>query len=114
MESPDGERLLAAYAAVAVYFLRAYLPRPRLSGVIASLLWPVSLAIALAWLSIPDDHDLHRLWRSSARGMDRRARLIEELEEARKEFEAAKRLTRGQRGCQKLQQARGRTASVRE
>lgn len=47
--------LVPAYAAVVLYFLRAYLQRPTVSGVIASLLWPVSLALALAWLVMLDD-----------------------------------------------------------
>ena len=45
-----------AYAAVALYFLRSYLPRPTLFDVIASLLWPLSLALTLTWLMrIEDD-----------------------------------------------------------
>ena len=47
--------LIAAYAAVAVYFLRGYLPRPTSGGVILSVLWPVALALALAWLMMLDD-----------------------------------------------------------
>jgi hypothetical protein len=50
--------LLSAYAGVAVYFLRAYLRRPSVAGVAASLLWP--LALALAWLIMVDDDDLPR------------------------------------------------------
>jgi hypothetical protein len=50
--------LLSAYAGVAVYFLRAYLGRPSVAGVVASLLWPLSLALALAWLIMVDDDDL--------------------------------------------------------
>jgi p-aminobenzoyl-glutamate transporter AbgT len=50
--------LLSAYAAVVVYFLRAYLQRPTVFGVIASLLWPVSLALTLAWLVMLDDDAL--------------------------------------------------------
>jgi hypothetical protein len=50
--------LLSAYAAVALYFLRAYLYRPTIPGVVASLLWPVSLALALAWLMMLDDDAL--------------------------------------------------------
>jgi hypothetical protein len=49
--------LLAAYAAVAFYFLRPYLPRPAVACVIASLLWPVSLALGLASLMMFLDHD---------------------------------------------------------
>jgi hypothetical protein len=49
--------LLFAYAGVAVYFLRAYLRRPTLAGVIASLLWPITLMLGLAWLiMLGDDH----------------------------------------------------------
>jgi hypothetical protein len=47
--------LLSAYAAVAVYFLRGYLKRPTVAGVIASLLWPLALALTLAWLMMLDD-----------------------------------------------------------
>jgi hypothetical protein len=47
--------LLSAYAAVAIYFMGGYLKRPSVSGVIASLLWPVSLALTLAWLTMLDD-----------------------------------------------------------
>jgi hypothetical protein len=50
--------LLSGYAAVAFYFLRGYLYRPTLAGVVASLLWPVSLALALAWLTMLDDDAL--------------------------------------------------------
>ena len=47
--------LITAYAAVAVCFLRAYLERLTATGVIASLLWPVSLAIGLVWPMGLDD-----------------------------------------------------------
>jgi hypothetical protein len=57
-ERPMVRLLLSAYAAVALYFLRAYLYRPTISGVVASLLWPVSLALALAWLMMLDDDAL--------------------------------------------------------
>jgi hypothetical protein len=50
--------LMLPYAAVAAYFLRAYLPRLTTTGMLASLLWPVSLALALIWLSMPDDGPL--------------------------------------------------------
>jgi hypothetical protein len=50
--------LVSAYAAVAFYFLRPNLRRPTVAGVIASLLWPVSLAISLAWLTMLDDEAL--------------------------------------------------------
>jgi hypothetical protein len=50
--------LLSAYAGVAVCFLRAYLQRPTVAGLIASLLWPIALALALAWLMMVDDDDL--------------------------------------------------------
>ena len=50
--------LLSAYAAVALYFLRGYLPRPTVFGVIVSLLWPVSLALGLTWLMMVDDDAL--------------------------------------------------------
>ena len=50
--------LLSAYAAVAVYFLHGYFKHPTVSGVIASLLWPVSLALTLAWLMMQDDDAL--------------------------------------------------------
>jgi hypothetical protein len=49
--------LLAAYVALIVYFVRAYLPRPTAFGVIASLLWPISLALAVAWLATFDGAD---------------------------------------------------------
>jgi hypothetical protein len=49
--------LLFAYAGAAVCFLRAYLPRPTLAGVLASLLWPITLMLGLAWLiMLGDDH----------------------------------------------------------
>ena len=48
--------LLSVYAAVTVYFLRGYLPRPTAAGVFLSLLWPVTLA--LAWLMMLDDDTL--------------------------------------------------------
>jgi hypothetical protein len=48
----------AAYAAVALYFLRSYLPRPTMFEVITSLLWPLSLALTLAWLMMIDDDAL--------------------------------------------------------
>jgi hypothetical protein len=51
--------LLSAYAAVAVYFLRGYLKRPTVAGVIASLLWPVALGLTLAWLAMQDDDVLN-------------------------------------------------------
>jgi hypothetical protein len=45
-----------AYTAIALYFLRGYLPRPTMFGVLASLLWPLSLALTLTWLMrIEDD-----------------------------------------------------------
>jgi p-aminobenzoyl-glutamate transporter AbgT len=47
--------LLSAYAAVAVYFLHGYRKRPTVVGVIASLLWPLALALTLAWLAMQDD-----------------------------------------------------------
>ena len=47
--------LMLPYVAVAGCFLRAYLPRLTVAGVIASLLWPVSLALALVWLRNQDD-----------------------------------------------------------
>ena len=47
--------LLSAYAGAAVCFLRAYLPRPTLAGVLASLLWPITLMLGLAWLIMLDD-----------------------------------------------------------
>jgi hypothetical protein len=56
--APMAKVLLSAYAGVAVYFLRAYLRRPSVAGVAASLLWP--LALALAWLIMVDDDDLPR------------------------------------------------------
>ena len=44
-----GKALFAtAYAAIAL--LRGYLPRPTMFGVLASLLWPLSLALTLTWL----------------------------------------------------------------
>jgi hypothetical protein len=45
----------AAYAAVALYFLRSYLPRPTLFGVIVSIVWPITLALTLGWLVLDDD-----------------------------------------------------------
>jgi hypothetical protein len=48
----------AAYAAVALYFLRGYLPRPTMFDVMASLLWPLSVALTLAWLMTIDDDAL--------------------------------------------------------
>jgi hypothetical protein len=50
--------LITAYAVVALYFLRPYLERLTATGVIASLLWPVSLAIGLVWLMMLDDDAL--------------------------------------------------------
>jgi hypothetical protein len=50
--------LLALYATVAAYWLRVSLPRPTASGVFLSLLWPVALALALAWLVMLDDDAL--------------------------------------------------------
>jgi hypothetical protein len=50
--------LVCAYAAAAYYFLRLYLHRPTVAGVIASLLWPISLAISLVWLTMLDDDAL--------------------------------------------------------
>jgi hypothetical protein len=50
--------LMSAYAGVAVCFLRPYLKRPTAAGVIASLLWPLSLALTLAWLMMFDDDAL--------------------------------------------------------
>ena len=50
--------LVPAYAAVAFYFLRPDLQRPTVAGVVASLLWPISLAISLAWLTMLDDDAL--------------------------------------------------------
>jgi p-aminobenzoyl-glutamate transporter AbgT len=47
--------LLSAYVAVAVYFLHGYRKRPTVVGVFASLLWPVALALTLAWLMMLDD-----------------------------------------------------------
>jgi hypothetical protein len=47
--------LLAAYAAVAIYFLGSNRKRPTVAGVIASILWPISLALALTWLAMIDD-----------------------------------------------------------
>ena len=49
---------LTAYAAVVLYFLRSCLPRPTAIGVIASLLWPVTVAVALKWLMMVDDDEL--------------------------------------------------------
>ena len=48
----DARVLVFAYVAVAFYFPAPYLQRPTASGVIQSLLWPVSLALALAWLTM--------------------------------------------------------------
>jgi hypothetical protein len=56
--SPMARVLLSVYAAVTVYFLRGYLPRPTAAGVFLSLLWPVTLALALAWLMMLDDDTL--------------------------------------------------------
>ena len=53
--------LMLPYAAVAGCFLRAYLPRLTATGVLVSLLWPLSLALALTWLMMPDDDSLTRL-----------------------------------------------------
>jgi hypothetical protein len=50
--------ILSAYAVVALCFLCPYLKRPTMAGVIASLFWPVSLALALAWLMKADDDAL--------------------------------------------------------
>ena len=47
--------LITVYAAVTAYFLRGYLPRPTAAGVFLSLLWPVALVLALAWLTMLDD-----------------------------------------------------------
>jgi hypothetical protein len=54
-ECPMAKVLMSAYAGVAVCFLRPYLKRPTAAGVIASLLWLVSLALTLAWLMFDDD-----------------------------------------------------------
>jgi hypothetical protein len=54
--------LMLPYMAVAGFFLRAYLPRRlTVTGVLVSLLWPVSLALALSWLVMLDDDRLTRL-----------------------------------------------------
>jgi hypothetical protein len=61
LDNQKGERpmarvlIAAAYAAVALYFLRGYRPRPTLLGVIVSVLWPVSLAIAVGALTTIDE-----------------------------------------------------------
>jgi hypothetical protein len=51
--------LILPYAAVSVCFLRAYIQRVTVSGVLASLLWPFSLALTLAWLIMLDDDALN-------------------------------------------------------
>ena len=48
-----------AYTAIALYFLRGYLPRPTMFGVLASLLWPLSLALTLTWLMRIEDDALN-------------------------------------------------------
>jgi hypothetical protein len=60
-EAPMVKVLMLPYAAVAGCFLRAYLPRLTAAGVLVSLLWPVSLALALTWLMMLDDDPLTRL-----------------------------------------------------
>jgi hypothetical protein len=50
--------LIAVYAAGTAYFLRGYLPKPTAAGVFLSLLWPVTLVLALAWLTMLDDDTL--------------------------------------------------------
>jgi hypothetical protein len=50
--------LIFVYAAVTVCFLRAHLQRPTAAGVFLSLLWPVALALGLAWLMMLDDDAL--------------------------------------------------------
>jgi hypothetical protein len=57
-ESPMVRVLVSTYAAVAVYFLRPYLQRPTVTGVIVSVLWPVALGLTLAWLMMLDDDAL--------------------------------------------------------
>jgi hypothetical protein len=52
--------LILPYAAVSVCFLRAYRQKLTVSGVLASLLWPFSLALTLAWLIMLDDDALKR------------------------------------------------------
>ena len=47
--------LMSAYTAVAFYFLLPYLQRPTMAGVVASLMWPVSFALAVTWLMMLDD-----------------------------------------------------------
>jgi p-aminobenzoyl-glutamate transporter AbgT len=51
--------LILPYAAVSVCFLRAYRQKLTVSGVLASLLWPFSLALTLAWLIMLDDDALN-------------------------------------------------------
>jgi hypothetical protein len=53
-ESPLRRRLRGSR----LYFLRGYLPRPTMFDVMASLLWPLSLALTLAWLMTIDDDAL--------------------------------------------------------
>jgi hypothetical protein len=53
--------LMLPYVAVAGCFLRAYLPRLTATKVLLSLLWPISLALALSWLTTLDDDPLTRL-----------------------------------------------------
>jgi hypothetical protein len=57
-ESPMARVLIFVYAAVTVCFLRAHLQRPTAAGVFLSLLWPVALALGLAWLMMLDDDAL--------------------------------------------------------
>jgi hypothetical protein len=60
-EVPMVKALMLPYAAVAGCFLRAYLPRLTMAGALASLVWPVSFAVALTWLVMLDDDPLSRL-----------------------------------------------------
>jgi hypothetical protein len=48
----------AAYVAVAFYFLRSYRPHPTLFGMVVSILWPVTLAVAIGSLVTLDDDAL--------------------------------------------------------
>jgi hypothetical protein len=50
--------ILSGYGAVALCFVHPYRKRPTVAGVITSLFWPVSLALALAWLAKADDDAL--------------------------------------------------------
>jgi hypothetical protein len=51
--------LMAAYAAGGVLFCVATSSGPRVAGLIVSLLWPIALALTLAWLIMLNDDALN-------------------------------------------------------